>query len=148
MCNYAVKLGWQPIFVDLDLTSDETTPPATLSASVINTTLPCDTLHQTVTMFHSAPKIITQELFVKQVEELALAVTGKQQNDLNEFEAMFDGCLEVVAPANPELFASGTIVNGFTPKDKRETDTLLQSIKLFNTKIVLVIDYEKLEKDI
>lgn len=75
-------------------------------------------------------------------------MTGKQQNDLNEFEAMFDGCLEVVAPANPELFASGTIVNGFTPKDKRETDTLLQSIKLLNTKIVLVIDYEKLEKDI
>jgi hypothetical protein len=36
-------------------------------------------------MFHSSPKIITQELFAKQVEELALAVTGKQQNDLSEF---------------------------------------------------------------
>jgi len=46
------------------------------------------------------------------------------------------------------VFASGTIINGFTPMNKRETDTLCNSIKLFGVKVVLVIDYEKLEKDI
>lgn len=32
--------------------------------------------------------------------------------------------------------------------NKRETDTLCNSIKMFGVKVVLVIDYEKLEKDI
>ena len=32
--------------------------------------------------------------------------------------------------------------------DKRETETLCASIKQFNVKVVLVIDYEKLEKEI
>jgi len=32
--------------------------------------------------------------------------------------------------------------------NKRETETLCNSIKLFNIKVVLVIDHEKLEKDI
>jgi hypothetical protein len=61
------------------------------------------------------------------------------------FEGVED---DLIAPPNPEIFASGTIVNGFTPLNKRETDTLCQSIKLFGVKVVLVIDFEKLEKDI
>lgn len=62
---------------------------------------------------------------------------------------MFDGVEDQsIAPPNPEIFASGTIINGFTPVNKMETDTLCMSIKQFGVKIVLVIDNEKLEKDI
>jgi DNA polymerase III delta subunit len=58
---------------------------------------------------------------------------------------------ECVAPAYPELFASGCIINGFTPKDdknKNETDSLLKSIKNFKVDIVIVIENERLENEI
>jgi hypothetical protein len=84
-----------------------------------------------------------------QIEAIASAVNGKLQNDLEDFKQSYEGSgEELVAPPNPEVFCSGTIINGFTPMNKRETDTLCNSIKLFGVKVVLVIDYEKLEKDI
>ena len=46
------------------------------------------------------------------------------------------------------MFASGTVINGFTPTNKFETDSLVQAIRLFKVKVVLVIDHEKLERDI
>jgi len=51
---------------------------------------------------------------------------------------------------NPEVYASGLIINGFTPNPskKRETESLCHAIKQFKVSIVIVIDYEKLEKDI
>ena len=51
---------------------------------------------------------------------------------------------------NPEVYASGLIINGFTPNPskKRETESLCQAIKQFKVSVVIVIDYEKLEKDI
>jgi hypothetical protein len=55
---------------------------------------------------------------------------------------------EIVAPVFPSLFASGCVINGFTPQDKRQTETLVNAIKEFNVDVVLVIDHEKLEKDI
>lgn len=54
----------------------------------------------------------------------------------------------MVSPAYPELFASGCIINGFTPQDKRETETLIEAIKAFEVSVVLVVDNEKLENDI
>ena len=55
---------------------------------------------------------------------------------------------DMVRPVFPELFASGTIVNGFTPDTKQQTDTLMNAIEIFKCKVVLVIDNEKLERDI
>ena len=53
-----------------------------------------------------------------------------------------------MAPPYPELFASGCIINGFTPGDKKETESLVEVIRKFNVDIVIVIDFEGLEKDI
>ena len=55
---------------------------------------------------------------------------------------------EMVRPVFPEMFASGTIINGFTPDDKPQTETLLNAIMSFRCGVVLVLDNEKLEKDI
>ena len=53
----------------------------------------------------------------------------------------------MVRPVFPEMFASGTIINGFTPnkKDyKQQTETLMNAIESFRCGVVLVIDNEKL----
>ena len=55
---------------------------------------------------------------------------------------------DLVRPVFPELFASGTIINGFTPDNKQQTDTLMNAIESFRCSVVLVIDNEKLERDI
>ena len=33
MINYALKLGWTPLYADIDLHSNEITPPGTISVS-------------------------------------------------------------------------------------------------------------------
>ena len=54
----------------------------------------------------------------------------------------------MVRPVFPELFASGTIINGFTPENKQQTETLMNALDSFRCGVVLVIDNEKLERDI
>lgn len=39
---------------------------------------------------------------------------------------------EMIAPSQPEIFASGMIINGFTPTNRAETETLCKAIKLYN----------------
>ena len=55
---------------------------------------------------------------------------------------------DLVRPVFPEMFASGTIINGFTPDTKQQTDTLMNAIEQFRCGVVLVIDNERLERDI
>ena len=85
MVNYAVKLGWQPTLVDLDLNGSEISPPGTISAAMCNesTVLPSDNLAKnSITYFHGDTKIITNEFYNKQLSDLAGAVKQKQENDL------------------------------------------------------------------
>ena len=55
---------------------------------------------------------------------------------------------DMVRPVFPMMFASGTIVNGFTPDNKQQIDTLMDAIESFRCSVVLVIDNEKLERDL
>ncbi len=105
----------------------------------------------TTSLFHSADHIVTHELFNKQIEVLSGSVNSKLSNDLEQFnQSLQVENEEVIAPVNPEVYASGLIINGFTPNPskKRETESLCHAIKQFKVHVVLVIDYEKLEKDI
>ena len=54
----------------------------------------------------------------------------------------------LVRPVFPELFASGSIIDAFTPDDKTQISTLMHAIEQFNVGIVLVIDNEMLQKEI
>lgn len=54
----------------------------------------------------------------------------------------------MVSPVFPELFASGTIIDGFTPDGKTELNSLMDAIQKFQVGVVLVIDNEKLIKEI
>lgn len=49
-----------------------------------------------------------------------------------------------VSPAYPEAFASGCIINAFTPQNDRSTESLVMAIKQFKVDVVVVIDYEML----
>jgi len=49
-----------------------------------------------------------------------------------------------VAPAYPESFASGCIINGFTPQNDRTTESLAESVRQFKVDVVIVIDHEML----
>ena len=80
--------------------------------------------------------------------EMASAVQGKLQNDLDDFNQTYEGVDDPVAPIQPEIFASGSIISTFTPIKRKENELIYEAIKLFNVKTVLVIDNEKLEKDI
>jgi transcriptional antiterminator len=55
---------------------------------------------------------------------------------------------DIVNPVFPALYASGCVINGFTPIDRSQTETLVRAIVDFAVDVVLVIDHEKLEKDI
>lgn len=109
---------------------------------------------------------MTQEFFSKQVSELADGVKKKLNNDLKQFKNQFHleqllvdshdaetkGSImtmqEIVSPVFPSLYASGCVINGFTPQDRTQTETLVKAIVEFGVDVVLVIDHEKLEKDI
>ena len=80
LVNYAIKLGWQPVLVDLDLNSAEISPPGTISAAMVNenTVLPSDNLAKnSITYFHGDTQLITNEFYNKQMNELAEAVRIK-----------------------------------------------------------------------
>ena len=36
LVNYSLKLGWSPIYVDLDLHSGEISPPGSISAAMLS----------------------------------------------------------------------------------------------------------------
>ncbi|CDW77180.1 polyribonucleotide 5-hydroxyl-kinase clp1 [Stylonychia lemnae] len=177
LINYSLKLGWTPLFVDLDLANNEITPPGSISCTMVEEPLPNDELiQQAVSFFQgSCPQAITQEFFDRQIKELANAVHNKLNSDLMQFKAdhqlettgnELDEKIEdsqtdsqkqiselkelqkLVSPPYPELFASGCIINGYTPQDKRDTETLIEAIKAFNVGTVLVVDNERLENEI
>ena len=93
LVNYAVKLGWSPLFVDLDLTQNSISAPGCLSAALIENVLEGQTdnlTFKTINYFHGKCSpgkfIITPELFDTQIEELAKACDLKIQNDLKNFK--------------------------------------------------------------
>jgi hypothetical protein len=49
-----------------------------------------------------------------------------------------------VAPAYPEVFASGVIINGFTPLNDRSTDSLAEAARQFKVDVIIIVDYEML----
>eukprot|EP00347_Sterkiella_histriomuscorum_P016599 403352570 len=179
LLNYSLKLGWTPLFCDLDLANNEITPPGTIACALVEEPLPNDELiSQSMCFFQSSTsQPITQEFFVRQIDQLAKSTQQKLQNDLQQFKTdhqienssdnntgqvkLNEGQNEenkhaqelkeiqkLVAPPYPELFASGVIINGFTPQDRRDTETLIEAIKAFNVGTVLVVDNERLENEI
>ena len=77
LINYSLKLGWTPLFVDLDLGQNMISAPGCLSAALIDENLEGhnDNLtHKSINYFHgSCVNLVTSDLFDSQVQELATA---------------------------------------------------------------------------
>lgn len=170
MVNYSLKLGWRPVLVDLDLTNNEISPPGSIAAVTVEESLPNDELIQSALCFFNGNTTPdnTLDFFDRQIYELATAVKTRLENDLKLFNEEHliesddqapqvpipDSLQEYqidekemerfVSPAYPEAFASGCIINGFTPQNERSTESLVQAIKQFKVDIVVVVDYEML----
>lgn len=93
LVNYAVKLGWTPLLVDLDLTQNSISAPGCLSSALIENVLEGHTdnlTFKTINYFHGACNpgnfIITPELFDTQISELAKVCELKVQNDIKNFK--------------------------------------------------------------
>jgi hypothetical protein len=95
LVNYSLKLGWTPLFVDLDLTSNMISAPGCLSAALIDENLEGHTDNLTsksINYYHGscAPVagnlLITSDLFDNQVKELADACEAKIKNDIIQFK--------------------------------------------------------------
>ena len=66
LVNYALKLGWTPVLVDLDLNGNEIGPPGSISAALISdqTVLPSDDLSKNaINYFHGDTNIITHDFY-------------------------------------------------------------------------------------
>jgi len=112
--------------------------------------------------------MVTHDFYQKQVSELAKAVNTKLNNDLILFQKTHQLIEEqneeevkpsqkeeylkevspLIAPAFSEPFASGTIINGYTPQGRNDIETLCKSAKQFNVTVILVMESESIEKEI
>jgi hypothetical protein len=84
--NYAIKLGWNPTYVDLDLSNDIFTPGA-ISAVTVDFPIPNDfLLDNSISIFHGNNNTEMNEyLYEIQIKEMADMVNFKLDNDLNNF---------------------------------------------------------------
>jgi len=127
LINYALKLGWTPLLVDLDLTTNEIAPPGSFGACQVEHPIPNDYLVQnSICYFQGSLSPLTQEFYDRQIHELSQFVHQKLQNSLHDFlrEHQLDPHNEEgnkaipgydqLCPPFPTLYASGTIINGFT----------------------------------
>ena len=86
LINYSLKLGWTPLYADLDLSTNEITPPGTISITQVDQPLPNDDItEQALTYFHGKPTPITQDFYDQQIKELADYSQLKLKTDLDSF---------------------------------------------------------------
>ncbi len=89
--NYAIKLGWNPTYVDLDLSNDIFTP-GTLSACSIDQPLPNDfVIENAISLFHGhTNNEMNENLYELQVKEMGELVRLKLEHDLNNFLSKYN----------------------------------------------------------
>jgi len=89
--NYAIKLGWNPTYVDLDLSNDIFTS-GSISACTIDYPLPNDFLiDNAISLFHGQTNNeMNENLYELQVKEMADLVRLKLEHDLNNFLSKYN----------------------------------------------------------
>lgn len=84
--NYALKLGWNPTYVDLDLSNDIFTP-GTIAAVTVDYPVPNDfMIDNSISIFHgNGNNEMNDYLYQLQIREMADLVHLKLEHDLNSF---------------------------------------------------------------
>mmetsp|Transcript_9800 Transcript_9800/g.16504 ORF Transcript_9800/g.16504 Transcript_9800/m.16504 type:complete len:435 (+) Transcript_9800:264-1568(+) len=117
LVNLALKLGWHPILVDLNLVKNQISAPGCIAAALIEEPLEGHTDNLTsnaINYFHGScnPQqlFITPQLFNTQVSELSEACFQKVKNDIQKFKS------EQMLDQSAQNLINGTSEEGGNPK--------------------------------
>ena len=139
LVNYAVKCGWRPVMVELDVTNNEMFLPGCLSAASYY-----QNSWDTVLAYyygHTAVQSQSIEIFKATVAELEKQVSTRLQNELDYCTSQHSYSY---APRN-NTYASGCIINLPPFLDLNLCENVLNFvIDCFQVDIVLIIDQERL----
>ena len=151
LLNYSLKIGWTPIYCDLDL-NNEINIPGCISATVVDHIVPNDFLIDNSISFYNGTRKenLNNFLFENQISELGKLCIEKLEYDLNSWKksknltndnskSYFVNC------EYPTLYSSGIIINcpslEIIDKD-RENSIYSTIIKDFKINLIYVIDNE------
>lgn len=164
LLNYSLKIGYTPIFCDLDL-DNEISIPGCISSSLIDNLVPNDLLFDNSITFFTGftfskdidkNKNLNWSLYKMQIEEMGQCCINELQQDLNNWKKKMNIMNEnkktkssFVSSPKPTLFSSGLIVNCPIIKNIEEDKLIYQLIiTKFDINFIYVIENEKLKTDL
>jgi hypothetical protein len=155
-----LKLGWTPIWVDLD-PSNSISVPGTISASVVDFNIPNDFLIDNSICLYSGNLLNDLNIFLYeiQISELASIVNSKLEYDLQNFkkkynlnnpimlQSQMNKAQSCVSSESPTIYASGLVIH--CPNIPTKDLSIYQKIvKDFKLDMIYVIENEKLYNSI
>ena len=158
LINYSLKLGYTPIFVDLDL-ENEISIPGSISASVVDYLVPNDFLFDSAITFFTGTNSLKKNenmnwpLYEMQLIELGNICIQKLENDciawkkkMNIVNENKETKISYISPPKPTLFASGLIINcPIIENDEQGQNIYRAIIEKYKITTIYVIDNEKLK---
>ena len=157
LLNYSLKIGWTPIYCDLDL-DNEINIPGCISATVVDHVVPNDFLIDNSISFYTGTKKenLNNFLYENQISELGKLCIQKLEFDLNSWKKSKNLTNDnskfcFVNSEYPTLYSSGMIINcpSLVINDKdRESSIYSTIIRDFRINLIYVIDNEKLFYDL
>lgn len=158
LLNYSLKLGWTPIYCDLDL-ENEISIPGSIAATVVDYIVPNDfMIDNSIILYNGNTKNdFNYYLYESQITELASICQEKLQYDLAQWKKKtnigkdnYNTKESFINCEHPTLYSSGIIIHcplieTMISKDKNIYNTI---IKEFDINLVYVIENEKLSNDI
>ena len=157
LLNYSLKIGWTPIYCDLDL-DNEINIPGCISATVVDHVVPNDFLIDNSISFYTGTKKenLNNFLYENQISELGKLCIQKLEFDLNSWKKSKNltndnSKFSFVNSEYPTLYSSGMIINcpSLVINDKdRESSIYSTIIRDFRINLIYVIDNEKLFYDL
>jgi polyribonucleotide 5'-hydroxyl-kinase len=150
LLNYAIKLGWTPVYVDLDL-SNEISVPGAISSTIVDFVVPNDyMIDNSISLFHgNLNNDINFFLYEKQINEMAKLVNSKLNAELQTFKKKYnlnDSNKDIyVSSEIPTVYASGAIINCPTINKDTIYKTIIND---FDCEYVFVLENERLYNDL
>lgn len=158
LINYSLKLGYTPIYCDLDL-DNEISIPGSISACVVDDLVPNDFLFDSAISFFTGTNLSNQTenmnwpLYELQLIELGNIIMEKLEQDCNSWKKKMnllyenkENKISFISPPKPTLFASGLIVNcPMIENDEQGKNIYKTIIEKYKITTIYVIENEKLK---
>jgi len=158
LINYSLKLGYTPLFCDLDL-ENEISVPGSISACIVDDLVPNDFLFDNAISFFTGSTFskinenMNWPLYEMQLVELGHICIEKLEQDcmtwkkkMNIINENKENKISYISPPKPTLFASGLIVNcpmiEIDEQGKNIYKTIIENYKIT---AIYVIENEKLK---